>query len=93
MDFCIKLEVLADYINDTFGKYFRYFIKNHIDPDDDSHPLAKNYHILADWTFHKWYTFETDEEIEDIEKQVDEMDKYFTEYTRQESENSETENT
>ena len=43
MDIVTKREILEDYINHSYGKYFRYFIKNNIDFDDDSNPLVRNF--------------------------------------------------
>ena len=81
MDWVIKPEVLQDYINDTYGRYFRYFIKNNIDFDDILNPLVRKLKILNDMLYNRWKSCETDEDISEMKKRVDEPDKYFRDHT------------
>ena len=81
MDIVTKREILEDYINHSYGKYFRYFIKNNIDFDDDSNPLVRNFNMLHKMLYEEGRKCETDKEFSDMEKRVDELDKFFTDYT------------
>ena len=82
MDIVTKREILGDYINHILGKYFRYSIQNNINSDDISNPLVRNLDELFDMQLNQYYNCETDKEISDMEKRVDELDNFFTEYTK-----------
>lgn len=75
----IEAEVIRERFNDITAKYMKYIIKHNIDVKKESeNPIVLNFkeaYRIMDST----YSFSTYEEIDEAEKKLDELWKYYNE--------------